>query len=121
MKKLLFVGAVALMLASCSTSMKTYTATALDTRSQLQTATTADLEVNETRVSYTMRPVAKAIRDGGKDNVVAAAVHEALEKYGNADVLVDLEYVLEYKDGKIEAITVSGHPAKYRNFRSLNK
>ena len=32
-----------------------------------------------------------------------------------------MEYVLEYKDSKIESITVTGHPAKYTNYRSLNK
>ncbi len=120
MKKLLFIAAIALFSMSCSRSITTYTATALDTRSQIQTATTADLEVNETRISYTMRPT-KAIQDGGKDNVINAAVHEALLQNGNADVLLDLEYVLEYKDSKIEVITVTGHPAKYRNYRSLNK
>lgn len=118
MKNLLLIGAISMILASCTSSMRTYTATTLDTRSQLQTATTADLDVNETRISYTMRP-SKAIQAGGKQNVINAAVHEALLQHGNADVLVDLEYVLEYKDNQIESITVTGHPAKYRNFRSL--
>jgi hypothetical protein len=120
MKKLFLIAAVAIMAASCSTSMKTYTATAIDTRSQLQTATTADLIVSETRISYTMRPT-EAIQRGGEKNVINAAVHEALLQYGNSDLLVDLEYVLEYKDSKIESITVTGHPAKYTNYRSLNK
>ena len=117
MKKLFFVSALALMLASCHTTMQNYTATTLETRSQLHTATAADLEVNEVRISYTMQP-SEAIRNGGEKNVVAAAVHEALLKHGNADVLLDLEKVIEYKDGKIVSITVSGHPAKYRNYRS---
>jgi PBP1b-binding outer membrane lipoprotein LpoB len=120
MKKLFLIAAVVLMATSCSRTLTTYTSTNLQTKSQLQTATTADLEVAENRISYTMRPT-KAVQDGGKDNVINAAVAEALKMNGNADVLVDLEYVLELKDGRVEVITVTGHPAKYRNYRSLNK
>lgn len=118
MKKSLFFAAIALMLSSCSQTMTTVTSTSLDTKSQLLTATTADLEVQETRISYTMVP-SEAIRLGGKENVINAAVHEALQKNGNADVLVDLEHVIEYRDGKIISVTVSGHPAKYKNYHSL--
>ena len=118
MKKLALLAVAALMLSSCSQTMTTVTSTSLDTKSQLLTATTADLDVQETRITYTMIP-SEAIRLGGKENVINAAVHEALQKYGNADVLVDLEHVIEYRDGKITSITVSGHPAKYKNYHSL--
>ena len=118
MKKFSFLAVVTLMLASCTQTMTTVTSTNLETKSQLLTATTADLDVQESRISYTMTP-SEAIRLGGKENVINAAVHEALQKYGNADVLVDLEHVIEYRDGKIVSITVSGHPAKCKNFHTL--
>jgi len=76
------------------------------------------------RISYTMTP-SKAVRRGGLANVKQAAENEALEKKGgNADLLVEPEYVVEKTNyfffKKIKSITVSGRPAKYKNFHSLN-
>ncbi|MBR1804492.1 MAG: hypothetical protein IJ775_06295 [Muribaculaceae bacterium] len=119
MKKNLLIAVAAILLTSCSNNLHKYTSSTLETRSQLITATTADLEVSPIRISYTMIP-STAIKNGGEKNVINAAVHEALLKYDNADVLLDLEYVLEYSNGKVEKVTVSGHPAKYHNYRSVN-
>lgn len=118
MKKIFIIVATAFLLSSCANNLHKYTSTTLETRSQLITATTADLEVSPVRITYSMTP-STAIKNGGEKNVINAAVHEALLKYDNSDVLLDLEYVLEYSDGKVERITVSGHPAKYHNYRSV--
>jgi hypothetical protein len=42
-----------------------------------------------------------------------------LEK-SNADVLVNPLFKLDYRNGRLESITVSGYPAKHRNFRTIS-
>jgi hypothetical protein len=121
MKKILLLVCATFALTSCITTVKT--AKVADTEGQLLSATVADLEVSPVRVSYTMAPT-KAIQRAGLDNVKQAAIRECLEKNGNADVLVDVEYVIEKEKllfgSRINLITVSGHPARFRNYRSLN-
>lgn len=117
----------AILLSSCETLTKT--ATTADVSSSLQSTTVADLKV-EDRISYTMSP-SKDIRRGGMKNVKQAAESEALEAYArknNAklpDLLVEPEYVVEQVSyglfgKKVSSITVTGRPAYYTNFRSLN-
>ena len=121
MKKVLFFACVVFALTSCVTTVKT--AKSADAKSQLLSATVADLEVSPVRVSYTMAPT-KSLQRAGLNNVKQAAIQECLIKNGNADVLVDVEYVIEQQKllfGKrINSITVSGHPAKYKGYHSLN-
>ena len=121
MKKFLLLACVAIAFTSCVTTVKT--AKVADTKGQLLTATVADLEVSPVRVTYSMIP-SKAIQRAGLQNVKAAAVRECLDKNGNADVLVDAEYTIEREKllfgSRINLITVSGHPARYRDYRSLN-
>jgi hypothetical protein len=121
MKKILLFSCVCFALASCVTTVKTAKST--DTKSSLLSATVADLEVSPIRVTYTMAP-SKNLQRAGLSNVKQAAIQECLIKNGNADVLVDVEYVIEQEKllfGKrINMITVSGHPAKYKGYHSLN-
>ena len=120
MKKVLLLTCVAFALTSCVTTVKT--AKTAETKSSLLTATVADLDVSPTRVTYTMSPSAE-IRRAGLNNVKQAAVQECLKQNGNADVLVDVEYVIKQENNfiskRITSITVSGHPAKYKGYRSL--
>lgn len=121
MKKILLLASAVFALTSCVTTVKT--AKTADTKSSLLTATVADLEVSPIRVTYTMTP-SKELQRAGLNNVKQAAIQECLIKNGNADVLVDVEYVIEQEKllfGKrINSITVSGHPAKYTGYHSLN-
>ena len=122
MKKLFLCSFIVFSFTSCVTTVKT--AKIEDAKSQLLSATVADLEVAPNRVTYTMMPT-KSLQRAGLANVKQAAVQECLQKNGNADVLVDVEYVIEQKNlfifGKrINSITVSGHPAKYKGYHSLN-
>ena len=121
MKKFLLFACVTFALTSCITTVKT--AKVADTNGQLLSATVADLEVSPVRVTYTMAP-SKEIQRAGLANVKQAVIRECLEKNGNADVLVDAEYTIEQEKllfgRRINLITVSGHPARYRNYRSLN-
>lgn len=122
MKKILLLACVTFAFTSCITTVKT--AKVADTKSQLLTSTVADLEVSPVRISYTLSPTAN-LRRAGLSNVKQAAIQEALIKNGNADVLVDAEYTIEQENtfifGKrITSITVSGHPAKFKGYHSLN-
>lgn len=116
------MGAAILCFASsCTTTTLTKTATTADVSSQLLSATVADLVVAPERISATLITT-PAIRRGGLANVRRAVEAEALRSYkdGNYDVLVAPEYIVEQKDGKVSSITVTGRPAYYTNFRSLN-
>lgn len=108
----------------CATSCKIIDASATyqDPSSYINTATVADLEVSNERISYTFQPSKEVIR-GGNQNIIKAAIREALLANGGGDVLVDLEYIIVYGSffwsRVIDEVTVSGYPAKYTNFRSL--
>lgn len=122
MKKILLSAATFVaLLSSCSTVVKT--ASTAETTSSIENATVADLEVAPERITYRTSP-SKAIQRGGLANVKHAAESEALTANGNADVLVEPQYIIEKKKSlfgsKITSVTVTGRPAKYRNFRSLN-
>ena len=115
------MGAAAL-LSSCNTLTKT--ARTADTYSNLQSATVVDIvPATEQRITHTLHPDYSLIR-GGENNVKQAAEHEALLKYGNADVLLEPQYIIQRErmlfGSKITAITVSGRPAYYTNYRSLH-
>ena len=121
MKKFLLLACVTFEIKSYITTVKTSKVD--ETKGQLLSATVADLEVSPVRVSYSMAP-SKEIQRAGLANVKQAAVRECLEKNGNADVLVDAEYTIEKKktlfSRRINLITVTGHPARYRNYHSLD-
>lgn len=111
--------AIVLATASCSSSRKVLT-TATHTGANVQMAVTtlrADLKLIGKKISYYM-PVSEAVSRGGKENVIAAAIKEALDANGG-DVMVGLETVLSYReDGQIESVVVTGYPAFYTNFRN---
>lgn len=109
-----------LALASCTTTIKTARTESIPYA--MYNASVADLEVGE-RISYTLVPKYE-IRKGGEANCKKAAIHEALLQAGNADLLVEPQFIVSRKSGlfinKVTSVTVSGRPAKYKNFRSLN-
>ena len=124
MKKYMLIAVAALMAASCTTTTKT--ARTESVPYSMYNATVADLEVSPKRITYTMAP-SKEIRSGGVANVKQAATQEALEKNGNADLLLEPQFVLSHKKGpfgllinKVTSITVTGRPATYKNFRSMS-
>ena len=110
---------IVLATVSCASSRKVLT-TATHTGANIQMAVTtlrADLKLVGKKISYYM-PVSEAVRRGGKENVIAAAIKEALDANGG-DVIVGLETVLSYnEDGQIESVVVTGFPAFYINFRN---
>lgn len=115
---------MAFLATSCTTITKTATTEKLP--AAFYNATVADLDVAPERIYYTMTPTKAIQRAGlGLGNVKQAAVNEALQKNGNADILVEPEFVIVQKKrlfcrNKVLQITVSGRPAKYTGFHSLN-
>ena len=109
-------------LSSCKSTRST--ATYQDPINTLRTVTVADLDVSDTRISYTYKPT-YAVRLGGSENVIKTAVQEALKAYGSGDILIGLEYTTISRWtifsflSPIREITVTGRPASYTNFHSL--
>lgn len=120
MKKYLFLVAVAFVATSCRVTTKSSRTESMPYA--MYNASVADLEVGN-RITYTMTPT-KPVNRGGVANVKKAAIQEALSQNGNADLLVEPMFVVAQKKllfrTKVSSVTVSGRPAKYKNFRSLN-
>ena len=76
-------------ISSCKSSRST--ATYQDPVNTLRTVTIADLDVSDTRISFTYRPDF-AVRLGGDQNVIKTAVLKALQNHGSGDILIGLEY-----------------------------
>ena len=121
-KALALFSLAALVLTSCQTIVKT--AKTIDAQSDIKSITVADLRVSEKRVTATIDPVTSDLRRGGDLNLKRAVEAMALEKGGNADVLLEPRYVVKKHRGffrsKITYISVSGRPAFYENYRTLN-
>ncbi len=120
MKKILLAAVVLLGLASCTTTSRT--ASTIDVNNQLKSDANVDLDVSQKRASFTIEP-SKKIRRGGLRNVKAYAVSEALRYNAEADVLVEPQFEVKIRTGlfgnkKIKSVTVTGYPAKYKNFRN---
>ena len=124
MKKLYLFLLVVFVVGMSACKSARSTATYQDPINTLRTVTVADLEVAETRISYTYRPT-YAVRLGGSQNVIKTAVQEALKAHGSGDILIGLEYTTISRWtvfpflSPIREITVTGRPAKYVNFHSL--
>lgn len=128
MKKLLVVMVVAAcaLLSSCSTTYKTAANRSIN--APIVAAAIADLEITGNKITYTYTPP-KGVWIAGVNNCVNAAVSEALQNAGlGADVLVEMQYTLVMKrglmgqnTGKVKSVTVTGYPARYKNFRPADQ
>lgn len=121
-KALLFLCAVVCVLSSCSTISKT--SSSRNINAPLAAAVISDLDVSGQKISYTYTPP-KSVRRGGLNNCINSAIREALAKNGDFDVLVETQQELVIYRGifvkKVQTITVTGYPAKYKNFRSADE
>ena len=124
MKKFLFLSVVASTLfTSCSTTLLTQSniLRCNETNPIVVTDVMADLEVSPKKATFFYIP-SKAVNKAGSKNVLETATREALLANGNADVFVQLDRQMKLNSkGKIESITISGYPAKYVKFRSLDE
>lgn len=117
MKKIFALASVALLLTSCAISNNT--ANTANFKSGIYTATVADLEVMPERVTYTYNTT-KKVRRAGAENVRHAAEQELLAtKAPGYDMILEPTYVVEKTNflfrSRIDRVTVSGRPAKYKN------
>ena len=120
MKKYCLMALALAALSSCSTM--TQTGKTANVESSILSATVADLKVGD-RVTAELN-VDKSLRRGGMASIRHAVEAEALAKAGNADVLLEPQYVVEKHRGlfssKVTKIAVSGRPAFYSNFRNFS-
>lgn len=133
MKKLLIIAIISTFAISCyPTQSQSFSASPVSKSKLWNTATycdiavndpvvtpplIADLEVSPNKISFPLFP-SSALLKTDLQNIINAAVKEALKVNGNSDVLIGLEYQIKYDDdGVIESVTVTGYPAKYVNFR----
>ncbi len=121
MKKLIIFISVVVALSSCSTLKTTSTYSDFNVNAPYAVPVVADLDVWENRIVYVYVP-SRSVRKGGTQNVVNSAVRGALDANGKTDVLVGLETEIKYSPTKkIQSVKVTGYPAKYKNFRSLDE
>ena len=125
MKKIISGLAVVLALGVCSCSSLKETATTIPVETSVVSASTADLAVSPTKISYTLRP-SKAVRKTGEKAVIQTTVAEALKANGNADVLVGMQYEIKktrnfFGVNNIKYVTVTGYPATYTNVTPVKK
>lgn len=118
MKKLFIILMVsAFAMTSCSTVYKT--ATTRNVEPTIAAVTLSDLDVSDTKITYTLTPT-KKVRRGGLKNCINTAISEALAQKGG-DVLIETQQAIVVRGrgflGKIKSVTVTGYPAKYKNFR----
>lgn len=131
MKRFLIICAIAIWGVSCSTYTYVPTATLPQKGRILNTATyrgvkvdtpvtpplIADLEVSSVKIRHMLKPTEELLRTD-VENMINAAVIEALMLHDNADVLIGMEHQIKYNGtGIIEAVVIMGYPAKYKNFR----
>ena len=120
MKKLnVILGASLLLMAtSCNVQMATSTSMPID--ASITSRSTADLIVSQEKVSTKYFPT-KQERKMGLGFIQQNAAAELLEKNGNADVLVNPQYVIEKKfyllRSKILSVKVTGYPAFFKNIK----
>lgn len=118
MKKLFVILMVsAFAMTSCSTVYKTATTRNIDPT--IAAVTLSDLDVSNEKITYTLTPTNK-VRRGGLQNCINTAISEALALNGG-DVLIETQRATITRGGgvmrKIKSVTVTGYPAKYKNFR----
>lgn len=121
MKIKLLIGCVLAVtgLSSCSTI--THTASTADVDTQVYNLTVADMDVSTKKVSTTVdwkwTPLSTVSIETQKENATAELLKET-----ESDVVVEPQYTVKrrgmFRGG---SVTVTGYPAKYRNFRSMTQ
>ncbi len=117
MKKILLLGVVAFVLSSCTVHRASVVATTQPVSTRT-TTTVASLNISQKRISHTYKPTRSDAKKLNSNQLIQNAIYEALSNNGNADVLVNVNSYVTSKSGRgVTAITVSGYPAYYVDFR----
>lgn len=105
---------------SCSVNRAMVKTTAVN-HPAIETATMASLDISKKRITYTYTPTLADSRNLSESHLLQNAIYKALEANGNADVLIQVNSMVNVHRGlfgrRIRTITVSGYPAYYVDFR----
>lgn len=120
MKRVFIFASLVLMLASCSIHKASVSTTSVYSPA-IETATMASLQVSKEKISYEYYPEYKDARTLSLDQLVKNAIYQALQKNGNADELIGVNYYISLRRGffgkQVQSIKVAGYPAYYKDFR----
>lgn len=121
MKRILFTALFVALVSSCSLQMKSSKSMDLDPQAVVYYQA-YDLVVSETPVSgSTDSMTSAAYLKAPRSTCESFAIANALEKVG-ADVLVEPKFTYTYNNfGRLKRVTVTGYPAKYKNFHKASK
>lgn len=122
MKKFFVILGSVVLLSSCALTQAAVQTTQIDT--PIVSTTIASLDVSEKPISYTYVPTKAEAKSMTLAQLEQNAIFKALQSVG-ADEMVKTSFYLEGKTRlfwrvrgpKIASITVSGYPAKFKNFR----
>lgn len=121
MKNILFF-LISLLLISCSASMRTNTSKGTDIQNfgVIQKLVIADLDVKETKITGSATSIlTTSITKQSLQDVKNMALADALKK-ANADILIEPIFDIAMAGNKI-AVSVTGYPATYKNFRPITE
>ena len=120
MKKINLILGASLMLLATSCKVHMATSTTMPIAADITSQNTADLVVQQEKVSTQYFPTRQE-RKMGLKFIKQNAVADLLVKNGNADVLVHPQYTVEKKQyllrSKIQSVKVSGYPAFFKNIK----
>ena len=119
MKKVLFGLLVMVALTSCTSVKQTSTYGMFDVKAIAPVV--ADLDISKEKIVYSYTSIPSRIRLMGLDNIINSAVLEALKANNDADVFVGLETQVKYQGPRVVAVVVSGYPAKYKSFTTIDE
>ncbi len=138
-----FASLVVVVFASCATTSSipvkdpiSMVPSSADVQINIQANLAADLEVSNEKISFDYEVTMEELNRYSWEELKCIAVREALIHYGNTDVMVACQYKI---DGSFDrtvtsygkygstsnnsnanvTITVSGYPAKYKNFKTI--
>lgn len=117
MKKILLLASVSTLLLTSCTVTKMATSKTMDIYGPgvIHNPVIVDLDISEEKVKGTATGTSGSSIESLKHEAVANAI-----KTATADVLVEPSFEVEDGNGKITA-TVTGFPAKYKNFRNIKE
>ena len=116
MKKLaILLGAIAL-LTSCAIQQQNTRARLTEVQSAIVAPVVADLDISPTKITYTYNPTRYEVRTLDLGTITNNAIAWALEKNGNADVLINANCRTIYSGLRLKSIIITGYPATVKEF-----
>ena len=99
MKRFMILAMVTVVMSSCALQRATTSCRSFASQTLSEIPVVADLEVGE-KISYTYRPETSMRKRLSKQELIDNAVAEALRENGNADVLLQPQFVFYYVEAR---------------------